>query len=208
LPESSVNAALGHYALPESFALFIGGINPLKNFGRTLTAFSQLTIGPRHLVVLGFKRWKFQKDLQLVRELALENRVHFVGFVPDADIPAFYNRAEVLLFPSLYEGFGIPTLEAMACGCPVVTSMTGSSPEVAGGAAMLVDPYDVESIRAGIEHVVRDESLKQSIIAKGLRRCKDFSWDKTAAATLNLFESLFNAQSKPSPSHAETVTTA
>lgn len=206
LPESSVNAALGHYALPNRFALFIGGINPLKNFGRTLKAFARLTVGPRHLVVLGFKRWKFQKDLHLVRELNLENRVHFVGFVPDEDIPAFYNRAEVLLFPSLYEGFGIPTLEAMACGCPVVTSMTGSSPEVAGGAAELVDAYDVESIRVGAERVLTDDSRRQSLIAKGLQRCKDFSWSKTAAATLELFESLLSSWRACSPSATKPMT--
>ena len=167
--------------------------SPLKTLGRTLKAFSQLNVGLRHLVVLGFKRWKFQKDLDLVRELNLEKRVHFVGFVPDEDLPAFYNRAEVLLFPSLYEGFGIPLLEAMACGCPVVASMTGCSPEVAGGGAELVDPYDVESIRAGTERVLRDESLRQSMIAKGLQRCKDFSWNKTAAATLELFESILGS---------------
>ncbi len=193
LPESSVNAVLGQYALPDRFALFIGGLLPLKNLGRTLKAFSQLNVGLRHLVVLGFKRWKFQKDLDLVRELNLEKRVHFVGFVPDEDLPAFYNRAEVLLFPSLYEGFGIPTLEAMACGCPVVASMAGCSPEVAGGGAELVDPYDVESIRVGTERVLRDESLRQSMIVKGLQRCKDFSWNKTAAATLELFESILGS---------------
>ena len=193
LPESSVSATLAPYDLPDRFALFIGGIAPLKNLGRTLQAFSRLTVGPRHLVVVGFKRWKFQKDLALVGELNLENRVHFVGFVPDEDIPAFYNRAEVLLFPSLYEGFGIPTLEAMACGCPVVASMTGSSPEVAGGAAELVDPYDVESIRLGTERILRDESLRRSMIAKGLQRCKDFSYSKTAAANLKLFESLLSS---------------
>lgn len=198
LPESSVTATLARYDLPNRFALFIGGILPLKNFGRTVQAFSQLTTGPNHLVVLGFKRWKFQKDLELVRELNLEDRVHFVGFVPDEDIPAFYNRAEVLLFPSLYEGFGIPVLEAMACGCPVLTSMTGCSPEVAGDAAILVDPYDVESIRAGTERVLQDESLRRSMVARGLRRSKDFSWSKTAAATLELFESLLNSR----PNHA------
>jgi glycosyltransferase involved in cell wall biosynthesis len=198
LPESSVDATLRRYDLPDRFSVFIGGMVPLKNFGRTLRAFSQLTVGAKQLVVIGFKRWKFQKDLDLVRELNLEKRVHFVGFIPDEDIPAFYNRAEVLLFPSLYEGFGIPVLEAMACGCPVVTSKLGCSPEVAGGAAMLVDPYDVESIRTRTESVIRNERLRQSMIAQGLQRCRDFSWSKTAAVTLELFESLFVTPGKPS----------
>jgi glycosyltransferase involved in cell wall biosynthesis len=190
LPPDATGATLSRYQVPERFMLFIGGLNPIKNFGRALRAFAKLTVGPRHLVVLGFKRWKYKQDLELVSKLNLNDRVHFVGFVPDEDLPAFYNRAELLLFPSLYEGFGIPVLEAMACGCPVVTSTTGCTAEVAGGAAELVDPYDVDSIRAGMERVLTDPGVRRQMIDRGLKRCREFSWKRTAAAMLELFASL------------------
>ena len=140
------------------------------------------------MVVLGFKRWKYEQDLKVVEDLKIQDRVHFAGFVPDEDLPAFYNAADLFLFPSLYEGFGIPVLEAMACGCPVVTSKTGCSPEVAGGAAELVDPYDVDSIYTGMRRVLDDMRLRREMTARGLRRCRDFSWSKTAKATLSLFQ--------------------
>ena len=189
-PQEATRATLSRYQLPERFLLFIGGLNPIKNFGRALQAFAKLTNGPRHLVVLGFKRWKYEQDLKLVGELNLKDKVHFAGFVPDEDLPAFYNQAELLLFPSLYEGFGIPVLEAMACGCPVVTSTTGCTAEVAGGAAELVDPYDVDSICAGMERVLTDPGMRRQMIDRGLKRCKEFSWKKTATAMLELFASL------------------
>ena len=110
--------------------------------------------------------------------------------VPDSHLPAFYSQAELLLFPSLYEGFGIPVLEAMACGCPVLASTAGCSPEVAGGAAELVDPYDVDAIHAGAKRVLSDSDLRREMVERGLQRCKDFSWKKTATATRDLFESL------------------
>jgi len=178
------------YKLPQRFILFIGGLNPIKNLGNALRAFAKIKDGPHDMVILGFKRWKFEKDLRLLEELGLKSRVHFAGFVPDEDIPAFYNMAELYLFPSLYEGFGIPVLEAMACGCPVVTSQTGCSPEVAGNAAVLVDPYKPDSIHEGVNQVLQNQSLRDELIEKGLRRCMDFSWKKTALATRSLFESL------------------
>ena len=190
LPREQTASILEPYGLPERFVLFIGGLNPIKNLGRTLRAFAKLEEEPRDLVVLGFKRWKFEQDLALVGKLGLEDRVHFAGFVPDSHLPAFYSQAELLLFPSLYEGFGIPVLEAMACGCPVVASTTGCSSEVAGGAAELVDPYDVDAIHAGVSRVLGDTGLRREMVELGLQRCKDFSWKKTATATRDLFESL------------------
>lgn len=190
VPREQAASILQPYALPERFLLFIGGLNPIKNLGRTLRAFAKLEVGPRDLVVLGFKRWKYEQDLALVDELGLEGRVHFPGFVPDSHVPAFYSQAELLLFPSLYEGFGIPVLEAMACGCPVLASTAGCSPEVAGGAAELVDPYDVDAIHAGAERVLSDSVLRREMVERGLQRSKDFNWKKTATATRDLFESL------------------
>lgn len=179
------------YLLPERFILFIGGLNPLKNFGNLLRAYKKVqnTI-PHKLIVVGFNRWKFSKDLKLVDQLGLRDHVLFKGFVPDEEIPAFYNLADLFVFPSLYEGFGIPVLEAMACGCPVITTKTGCSPEVAGGAAILIDPYSPEEIAEAIQRVLTDEPLRKNLIKKGLTRVIPFSWEKCAKETLALFESL------------------
>jgi glycosyltransferase involved in cell wall biosynthesis len=195
MPPEETLAVRHKYSLPKHFVLFLGGMNPIKNFGNVLRAFSRLTSEyPHKLVVVGFRRWKISKDLALVDRLGLRSRVVFTGFVPDEEIPAFYNVADVLVFPSLYEGFGIPVLEAMACGCPVVTTETGCSPEVAGGAAMLVNPYDPEQISEAIKRVLTEPDLRQQLIERGVQRAKDFSWNKCARETLALIESLHGAK--------------
>lgn len=179
------------YSLPDRFILFVGGLSPLKNFGNLLRAYQRCQQSVRHkLVVVGFKRWKFSKDLQLIDRLGLREYVQFVGFVPDDEIPAFYNMADIFVFPSLYEGFGIPVLEAMACGCPVITSETGCSPEVAGDAALLVDPYSPDRIAVAIIKLLSDDMLRKELIEKGLKRASQFSWKKCAEETHALFESL------------------
>ena len=138
------------------------------------------------LVFVGFKRWKVDGELALIDELGLGDKVIFPGYIPDADLPAFYNLATLFLFPSLYEGFGIPVLEAMACGCPVVTSTAGAGPEVSGGAALLADPLDPREIADRVNDLLKNEGLRQSLIAKGLLRALDFDWRNTAAATLSV----------------------
>jgi glycosyltransferase involved in cell wall biosynthesis len=179
------------YALPEKFILFLGGLNPLKNFRNLLVAYEKLYRElPHKLVVVGFKRWKFSEELEMIDRLGLREHVVFTDFIPDDDIPAIYNLADLFVFPSLYEGFGMPVLEAMACACPVITTKTGSSPEVAGGAAVLIDPYSPDEIAAAIRTVDSDEELREELVAKGLKRAKDFSWKECAWNTLALFESL------------------
>jgi glycosyltransferase involved in cell wall biosynthesis len=181
------------YSLPEKFILFVGGLTPLKNFGNLLRAYQMIQDSiPHKLVVVGFKRWKFLNDLRLIDQLGLNNKVIFTGFALDEEIPAFYNLADLFMFPSLYEGFGIPVLEAMACGCPVITSETGCSPEVAGNAAILIDPYNPEQIAGVIKKVLTDSEEKNRLIEKGLNRVKQFSWKNCAEDTLTLFNSLFN----------------
>ena len=183
-------AVRSKYSLPEKFILFVGGITPLKNFGNILRAFQIIPRSlPHKLVVVGFNRWKFKDDLRLVDKLGVGDRIMFPGFVPDEEIPDFYNLAELFVFPTIYEGFGIPILEAMACGCPVITSITGCAPEVAGDAAELVDPYSPEDIALAIERLLTDEALRQSRIKKGLSRATNFSWDKCARETLKVFQS-------------------
>ncbi len=179
------------YELPDDFILFVGGISPLKNFGNLLRAYHRIrAIRTDKLVVVGFKRWRFAGDLKLVQQLGLENDVIFPGFVEDAEIPAFYNLARVLAFPSLYEGFGIPALEAMACGCPVIASRTGCSREVTGDAAVLVDPHDPTNIADAIVRCLDDGNLRKRMREGGLERVKTFSWAKCVRETLQIFESL------------------
>ena len=179
------------YSLPDQFILFVGGINPVKNFSNLLKAYKKLRPEFRHkLVVVGFNRWKFSKDLQTVSELGLDDSVIFSGFVSDEELPVFYNLASVLAFPSLYEGFGIPILEAMACGCPVITTKTGCVPEVAGNAALLADPYNPDEIAELIRKVLTEQTLREQLIKKGFERAQQFSWQKSAEKTLAIFESL------------------
>ena len=178
------------YSLPDKFILHVGGLTPLKNIGNLLRAYKITSSFTDHrLVFVGFRRWKSAQDLALIDELGLREKVVFPGYIPDEELPAFYNLADAFVFPSLYEGFGIPVLEAMACGCPVITSNTGCSPEVAGGAALLVNPYKPDEIAAAMRQVLTDEGLRRHLIEKGYQRIKDFSWEKSASETLALFES-------------------
>ena len=191
LDRTATQKVQAKYQLPDPFILFVGGLSPLKNFSNLLQAYHRLQADIAHqLVVVGFNRWKFSGDLDLVDQLGLRDRVRFIGFVPDEEIPAFYNLADLFVFPSLYEGFGIPILEAMACGCPVVTSKTGCGPEVAGEAALLVDPYSPADIAQAIYTLLTDEPLRQALKEQGVKRAEQFSWHKCAQQTLALFQSL------------------
>lgn len=189
LEEEVARERLAGYELPPRFFLFTGGITPLKNIGNLLRAFHRVREEiPQDLVIAGFKRWKYSGDLALVDDLGLQNRVHFLGFVPDDELVALYNSADAFVMPSLYEGFGMPALEAMACGCPVITTKAGCTPEVVGDAAVLVDPYDPGEIAAAMRAVVTDTDMREGLATRGLRRVRFFSWEKCAGQTLDLFE--------------------
>jgi glycosyltransferase involved in cell wall biosynthesis len=188
--------------LERPYILFLGGITPLKNIGNLLRAFGQLA--PTHdvdLVLAGFKRWSFEQELQPIEELGLKERVRYLGYVPDEDLAALYSAAECLALPSWYEGFGIPIVEAMACGCPVVTSSgRHAAPEVAGGAALLVDPADPSAIAAGIQRVLDEPELRRDLVAKGLVRGPQFDWDTTGRLTAGVIRSVLEApRAKPGP---------
>ncbi len=177
------------YNLPDRFILFVGGLTPLKNFKRVVQAFDLLTETIQEkLVVVGFKRFKFDAAMKVAQRPEEKDKIIFPGFIPDEDLPAFYNLAELLIFPSLYEGFGLPVLEAFACGCPVVTTKTGCTREVTGDAALLVDPYDIKDIAEKMKTVLLDTSVKNELVQKGFERVKQFSWEKTARETLKLFK--------------------
>jgi glycosyltransferase involved in cell wall biosynthesis len=180
------------YDLPDQFMLFVGKIYPMKNFARILLAFHEARKRRSFkFVFVGKPFLKYKKELRIIDNLGLEKEVIQVGWVPDEDLPSFYQLATFLSFPSLYEGFGFPIIEAMASGCPVLTSdRGGATAEVAGGAALLVHPTNVNSIAGGMYQMISDETLRQDLREKGLRRARDFSWENCSLRTLALLGSV------------------
>lgn len=167
------------YQLPRRYVLFVGGITPLKNMDNLVRAMALLPKAHDiHLVIAGFRRIGSQRHLVLAESLGLDGRVHEIGFVADRDLAALYSGAECLALPSWYEGFGIPVIEAMACGCPVVCSDAGSLPEVAAGAALLVDPAKPPSIAGAIGRLTSDPALRHRHIERGAVRAAEFSWSE------------------------------
>ncbi len=164
-----------------------------KNVSRLINAFHTLKaegIINHQLVITGERGEAYKEIIRLIYSLGLEGDVIFLGYIPIEDMPILLSGADVLVFPSLYEGFGLPLLEAMACGCSVVTSNLSAMPEVVGDAGILVDPYNTEEIVGAIEKIVTDPELRNRMCKKGLERARGFSWKKTATETLKVFESL------------------
>jgi len=189
--ESFLKSIQEKYHLPQRFIVWVGHIYPGKNVGRLIKAFAEVRKKINvNLVLAGSKRWKFEKDLALLHELAIEEHVQILGHVPHEDLIGIYNLAELTAFPSYYESFPAIPLEANACGCPVVTSRTGGTPESAGNAAVYVDPLDVNDIAEAILRVLTDKNLRDSLIHKGFKNVKRFSWKKTARKTLEALESV------------------
>ena len=175
------------YSLPDRFMLFVGGITPLKNFGRLVQAFRVVKDRGYEgkLVVVGFKKWKYSRDLAIIGELSLEKDVIFVGYIPDEEMPHFYSLADVLLFPSVYEGYGVPPIEALVSGCPVVASKTGWLRDVEDTPVELIDPYSVDSIVNGIWNVAEHLSERKSAVLKWMREYKFPTWKEYAQEFLN-----------------------
>ncbi|MQL52259.1 glycosyltransferase [Desulfofundulus thermobenzoicus] len=175
------------YRLPEHFFLYVGALQPRKNLIRLLTAYT--TARSRGiewpLVVAGPRAWLYE---DIVAALDATPGVRYLDYVPFADLPVLYSLAGAFVYIPLYEGFGLPVLEAMACGTPVITSSVSSLPEVAGDAAVLVDPYDTEAIATALQRMAEDEELQRALREKGLARAREFSWERCARETLGVFE--------------------
>ena len=170
------------YQLDHPFVLYVGNIKPHKNIERLIDAFGRARGRcPENLklIIIGDEISKYPALRQSVHKHKLDKHVRFLGFQPMETLATFYRLARAFVFPSLYEGFGLPPLEAMACGAPVVTSNVSSLPEVAGGAALLVDPYDADAIAHGIVQAVTDEALRADLIARGYERARSFSWTQS-----------------------------
>ncbi len=179
-----------NFGLPERFILYVGTLEPRKNVPRLLQAFHHLKAEgriPHKLVMVGERGWLYHDIFQELQALGLENEVLFVGYVDHDQLPVIYGMSEMLVLPSLYEGFGLPPLEAMACGCPVVTSNASSLPEVVGEAALCVDPYDVRAIAEAMATLVFRPERRLDLVCRGLERARLFSWERAAAETLEVY---------------------
>jgi glycosyltransferase involved in cell wall biosynthesis len=172
------------FLLTAPFVLYAGNIKPHKNLDRLIEAFATMreqVPGELKLLIIGDEISKYQNLRRLVHRLQLHQHVRFLGFVPDATLSALYRMASVFVFPSLYEGFGLPPLEAMASGAPVVTSNISSLPEVVGDAALLIDPLDANAIADAMRRILTDDTLRTSLIARGYERARTFSWERSVA---------------------------
>lgn len=191
-PPARVAAVRARYALPERYLLFVSTIEPRKNLVRLLHAWEPLYRAGEAppLVIVGKRGWLADAFYAALETSPAREGVIFTGYVADGDLPALYTAATVFVFPSLYEGFGLPPLEALACGAPVLCSATSSLPEVVGDAALMIDPTDVEAIREGLRHLLADGALRADLRERGLRRAAGFSWERAARETLALYRAL------------------
>ena len=175
----------------EPYFVFVGTIEPRKNIVNLIRAFNILKKEHRlkhKLIIIGMKGWMYEEVFKSVEDLNISMDVIFKDYVNAEELRVWYNKAEVFIYPSLYEGFGLPILEAFACGAPVVTSNTSSCAEIAEGAALLVDPQNVNEISSAILRLSQNQALRNELISKGLERAKQFSWEKTASQVLSIFK--------------------
>jgi glycosyltransferase involved in cell wall biosynthesis len=188
--EERMDLVRQRYQLDHPFLLYAGNIKPHKNLVRLVEAFSRVRaagLDDLRLVIVGDEISKYPPLRHAVHRHRVDKHVRYLGFQPHETLAAIYRLARAFVFPSLYEGFGLPPLEAMACGTPVVVSNVSSLPEVAGGAAVLVDPYDPASIADGIVRAVADEETRRALVARGLARAREFSWERSVASVHRVY---------------------
>ncbi|OGH13693.1 MAG: hypothetical protein A2860_04580 [Candidatus Levybacteria bacterium RIFCSPHIGHO2_01_FULL_37_33] len=180
------------YRVKGDYILFVGTLQPRKNIERLVEAFSRLKskVKNLNLVIIGKKGWMYEDILNAPEKYNVSDRVKFLDSVSDEELPVFYQNAICFVLPSLYEGFGLPVLEAMKYGCPVITSNVSSLPEAGGDAALYFNPENVNDIAEKIKKVIEDKTLREEMIQKGYQQIKKFSWEKTARETLQVLEQL------------------
>ena len=193
---AQTSGILHKYGVPTPYVLYVGSAAARKNITRLLRAFAE--VHPQHpgmhLVVAGVPHWRSSPLAALVDRLALGDSLYFTGFVDEADLPALYSAAQLFVFPSLMEGFGLPVLEAMACGTPVITADGSSLREVAGDAARLVDPHSVASIAAAMHELLGSADRAELLRQKGLERVRNFSWQRVAQQTLDVYRRVADSE--------------
>jgi glycosyltransferase involved in cell wall biosynthesis len=193
---ASQAAARAKYDIPARPYLFmVGTVQPRKNYRRLIQALASLRGGGRDigLVIAGGKGWLEDPIYASLRETGMTEFVHFIGFADDTDLPALYSGAAVCAMPSLYEGFGLPVLEAMACGTPVLTSNVSSLPEVAGDAALTVTPTDLEAITAALARLLDDQALRENLVERGYAQAARFTWERAAQQLRGVYQELLNS---------------
>jgi glycosyltransferase involved in cell wall biosynthesis len=191
LPAEEIQKVLSHWGLvQDGYLLFMGTIEPRKNLVRLLQAVELAGSGIGPLVIVGADGWGSDEVARHIERLQRAGRLSYLGYVPDDARPALINGARGFVYPSLYEGFGLPVLEAMACGVPVLASNVASLPEVVGDAGVLVDPHDVDAIARGMARLWHDDALRRDLSIRGIERARAFSWERTASQTLGVYTRL------------------
>jgi len=211
--DSQIEEVRKKYKLPEKFILYFGTIEPRKNLFLIIRAFEALKgkfsksnletawkgfeggvivkkksiLTDLKLVIAGSKGWLYKDIFKMVKNSKYRKDIIFTGFVDDKDKPCLYNLADVFLYPSFFEGFGFPPLEAMACGVPTIVSNVSSLPEVVGNGAVMINPYNVDELTFAIKEILEDKNLREDLIKKGLKQARKFDWDKTAEQILDIF---------------------
>lgn len=177
------------YNLPEAFILYVGTVEPRKNLPLLIRAYAALaqTIAAPQLVIVGRNGWMYEEVYHLVKALQLGERIRFTGYIPGEDLPIVYNLAQIFVYPSLYEGFGFPPLEAMACGTPVITTAVSAMEEGVGDAGLLTPPGDETGLTLAMRRLLEDPDLRRSLSEQGWRRAAQFTWPQAARATLNVY---------------------
>jgi glycosyltransferase involved in cell wall biosynthesis len=192
IPEEIYDHFKDAHNLPEKFIFCAGTLEPRKNYPTLLRGFAEVVkkMPDVKLLIAGKRGWMFDEIYKTVHDLGIDDNVRFLGYVPERDLVYLYNLATVFVWPSLYEGFGIPPLEAMQSGCPVITSNTSSLPEVVGKGAITVDPYDEKELADAMIKVLKDSELSKELIRKGFNQSRKFSWKLSADRFLDIIKSL------------------
>lgn len=195
-PPDAIQQVRRNFSLPHDYLLFVGALEPRKNLPRLMEALRRCKTDIP-LVLAGWKGWGDKSWMESIQGAGLEKRIFFTGYVDDEALACLYSGATALVYPSLYEGFGLPILEAMSCGCPVICSNVASMPEVAGMAAYLISPCDAEEIACAIDFVVGDQDTRYEMIRNGLRRAAKFTWRRTAELTRDVFVRVSEEAGRP-----------
>ncbi|MGH9802588.1 MAG: glycosyltransferase family 4 protein, partial [Blastocatellia bacterium] len=197
LPPSECQPVLDKHQIRQPYLLYVGTIEPRKNLLTLIRAYDELLRTTDHhpqLALCGGKGWLYEEVFKLIAELKLTDQVRFTGYVADEDLPALYSAAEAFVYPSLYEGFGLPPLEAMACGTPAITSNVSSLPEVVGQAGLIHDPNDWQALAAHIARLLGDKAAREHFKQAGIEQAARFSWDRAARETQSVYDEVVGSR--------------